>query len=171
MVPLSAFATFEPGHTPLSVNHQGHFAASTISFNLAPGNALSEAQKEIDERPSTSACPRPCAAPSPAPRRPSSSRSPAAAAVRRGVADGLYRARHSLREYIHPITILSTLPPASVGALIALKLFDTEFTIIAAIGIILLIGIVKKNAIMMIDFALQASARGSTRARRSSKPA
>ena len=74
--------------------------------------------------------------------------------------------------YIHPLTILSTLPSASVGALIALKLFNTEFTIIAAIGIILLIGIVKKNAIMMIDFALQAGARRAVgRARRSSRPA
>ena len=74
--------------------------------------------------------------------------------------------------YIHPITIISTLPSASVGALIALQLFDTEVTIIAFIGIILLIGIVKKNAIMMIDFALAGgAARGSTRARRFAKPA
>ena len=161
MIPLSAVATFSRGQTPLGVNHQGVFAASTISFNLAPGHALSEAQKEIADAVA-------------AIRMPSTVRG-----VFAGTAATFQQSQATLpllfgaallavyivlgilyESYIHPLTILSTLPPASVGALIALKLFGVEFTIIAAIGIILLIGIVKKNAIMMIDFALQAGREG-----------
>ncbi len=173
MIPLSAVASFSRGQTPLGVNHQGLFAASTISFNLAPGHALSEAQKEIADAVA-------------AIRMPSTVRG-----VFAGTAATFQQSQSTLpllfgaallavyivlgilyESYIHPLTILSTLPSASVGALIALKLFGVEFTIIAAIGIILLIGIVKKNAIMMIDFALQAGARGAgDRARRSPRPA
>ena len=161
MIPLSAVASFSRGQTPLGVNHQGLFAAATISFNLAPGHALSEAQKEIAD--ATVAI-----------RMPSTVRG-----VFAGTAATFQQSQATLpllfgaallavyivlgvlyESYIHPLTILSTLPPASVGALIALRLFDVEFTIIAAIGIILLIGIVKKNAIMMIDFALQAGREG-----------
>jgi len=161
MVPLSAVATFSRGQTPLGVNHQGLFAASTISFNLAPGHALSEAQKEIADAVA-------------AIRMPSTVRG-----VFAGTAATFQQSQATLpllfgaallavyivlgvlyESYIHPLTIISTLPSASVGALIALKLFGVEFTIIAAIGIILLIGIVKKNAIMMIDFALQAQREG-----------
>jgi multidrug efflux pump len=165
MIPLSAFSSYQLGQTPLAVNHQGQFAATTISFNLAQGHALSEAQKEIESATASI-------------HLPSSIHGAFAgtAATYQQFASGLallfaaaliavYIVLGILYEsYIHPLTILSTLPSASVGALIALKTFNIEFTIIAAIGIILLIGIVKKNAIMMIDFALQAGREGlSTR--------
>jgi multidrug efflux pump len=165
MTPLSAFSHFQPGRTPLSVNHQGQFAASTISFNLAPGRALSEAQNEIAAAAVTIGMPptvRGSFAGTAATFQQSQSTLPllfVAALVAVYVVLGVL-----YESYIHPLTILSTLPSASVGALIALKMFNTEFTIIAAIGIILLIGVVKKNAIMMIDFALQAEREGlSTR--------
>ncbi|HYA71679.1 MAG TPA: efflux RND transporter permease subunit, partial [Roseiarcus sp.] len=165
MTPLSSFARLEPGRTPLSVNHQGQFAAATISFNLAQGHALSEAQKEIEEATASIRMPstiRGAFAGTAATFQQSQSTLPllfAAALIAVYIVLGVL-----YESYIHPLTILSTLPSASVGALIALKMFNTEFTIIAAIGIILLIGIVKKNAIMMIDFALQAEREGlSTR--------
>jgi len=161
MIPLSAFARFQSGRTPLSVNHQGQFAAATISFNLAPGHALSEAQKEIEEATASIQMPSTihgAFAGTAATFQQSQSTLPllfAAALVAVYIVLGIL-----YESYIHPLTILSTLPSASVGALIALRMFNTEFTIIAAIGIILLIGIVKKNAIMMIDFALQAEREG-----------
>jgi multidrug efflux pump len=165
MIPLAAVASFGRSQTPLGVNHQGLFAASTLSFNLAPGHALSEAQQEIAD--ATAAI-----------RMPSTVHGAfagTAATYQQFVGSlvllfgaallAIYIVLGVLYEsYIHPLTILSTLPSASVGALIALKLFNTEFTMIAAIGIILLIGIVKKNAILMIDFALHAVREGhSTR--------
>jgi multidrug efflux pump len=161
MVPLSAFARFSAGHTPISVNHQGVFAASTISFNLAPGRALSEAKTEIDKAiqrigmPSTV---RGAFAGTARTYQQSQSSMPllfvAALATIYIVLGILYES------LIHPITILSTLFSASVGAALALRLFDTQFTVIAAIGVLLLIGIVKKNAIMMVDFALEAKRSG-----------
>jgi multidrug efflux pump len=161
MAPLSAFAKFAPGHTPLSINHQGVFAASTISFNLAPGHALSEAKTEIDNAikrigmPSTV---RGAFAGTAATYQQSQSNMPllfGAALVTIYIVLGIL-----YESLIHPITILSTLFSASVGAALALWLFDTQFTIIAAIGVLLLIGIVKKNAIMMVDFALEAERQG-----------
>jgi multidrug efflux pump len=157
MVPLSAVAQFAPGNTPLAVNHQSLFVAATISFNLAPGVSLGKAEQRITaavarlDMPSTV----------------------------RGSFQGTAKVfLESLRNepiligaallavyivlgvlyesYIHPLTILSTLPSAGVGAVLALMATGTEFSIIALIGVILLIGIVKKNAIMMIDFALDA---------------
>jgi len=157
MVPLSAFARFAPGHMPLSVNHQGLFAASTISFNLASGHALSEAKTEIENAikrigmPSTV---RGAFAGTAATYQQSQSNMPllfGAALMTIYIVLGIL-----YESLIHPITILSTLFSASVGAALALWLFDTQFTIIAAIGVLLLIGIVKKNAIMMVDFALEA---------------
>jgi multidrug efflux pump len=163
MIPLSAFASFGPGLTPLGVNHQGQFVATTISFNLAPGHALSEAQSAIRNAmldihmPTTI---RGSFAGTAATYQQSLSDEPlliaAALAAIYIVLGVLYES------YVHPLTILSTLPSAGVGAVLALKLFNIEFTIIALIGVILLIGIVKKNAIMMIDFALQAQREGST---------
>ena len=161
MVPLSAFTQVGRGQTPLSVNHQGQFAATTISFNLASGHALSEAQKEIDDAVASI-------------RLPSTIHGAFAgnaATYQQFISSALLLLGAALvavyivlgilyESYIHPITILSTLPSASVGALIALKAFDTQVTVIAGIGIILLIGIVKKNAILMIDFALQAEREG-----------
>ncbi len=164
MVPLAAFTHFGPGRTPLSVNHQGQFAAATISFNLAPGRALSEAREEIEKARQEIGMPdtvRGGFAGTAATFQQNQSSMPllfVAALVAVYVVLGIL-----YESYIHPLTILSTLPSASVGALIALKMFNTDFTIIAAIGIILLIGIVKKNAIMMIDFALHAQRQGLSR--------
>ncbi len=161
MVPLAALAHFSPGHTPLSVNHQGPFVAATISFNMAPGHGVSEAQTEIDaaalriHMPSTI---RGAFAGTAL----TSQQAQSGQLVLIGAALlAVYIVLGVLYEsYIHPITILTTLPSAGVGALIALKVSGSEFTIIALIGIILLIGIVKKNAIMMIDFALAAEREG-----------
>ena len=161
MVPLSAFAKYVPGHTPLSVNHQGLFAAATISFNLAPGRSLSEAQTEINDAiqrigmPSTV---RGSFAGTAATYQQSQSNMPmlfGAALLTIYIVLGIL-----YESLIHPITILSTLFSASVGAALALWIFDTPFTVIAAIGVLLLIGIVKKNAIMMVDFALEGQRRG-----------
>src|SRR5262249_21110935 len=143
--------------TPLSINHQGQFPAATLSFNLAPGvalgeavNAIQRAQGEIGMPPSVQA-----------------SFQGTAQAFLSSLASEPFLILAALitvyivlgvlyESYIHPITILSTLPSAGVGALLALMLLNTEFSVIALIGVILLIGIVKKNAIMMIDFALDA---------------
>ncbi len=157
MIPLAAFSHFEPGHTPLAVNHQGLFVASTISFNLQPGASLGNAVAEIQQ---------------------AMRKLHAPVAIRGGLQGTAKAFEESLanervlllaalatiyivlgilyESFIHPFTILSTLPSAGVGAVLALLLFHTEFSIIAMIGVILLIGIVKKNAILMIDFALEA---------------
>jgi len=157
MIPLAAVSHYRPSHTPLSINHQGLFVASTISFNLRPGKSLGEAAEEIHDAierihmPSTI---RGSMAGTAQLFQQSLSKEPilivtaiAAVYILLGV---LYES------YIHPITILSTLPSAGVGALLALMLFHTEFDIIGTIAVILLIGIVKKNAILMIDFAVEA---------------
>ncbi len=160
-VPLSAFATFGPTNTPLGVNHQGQFVASTISFNLAPNISLSQATRAVEDTMARIGVPN----------------------TVRGAFQGSARAFQAslasqpwlilaalltvyivlgvlYESYVHPLTILSTLPSAGVGALLALMLFRTDFSIIAFIGVILLIGIVKKNAIMMIDVALEAERSG-----------
>ena len=155
VIPLKAIAHFEPRIAPLAVNHQGQFPSVTISFNLAPGVALSEADNVISQTEQNIGMPSSI----------------------RGMYSGTLQAfRASLateplliitalltvyivlgvlyESYIHPITILSTLPSAGVGAVLALMLFHLDLSVIALIGIILLIGLVKKNAILMIDFAL-----------------
>jgi multidrug efflux pump len=155
VVPLAAIARIENRRTALSVNHQGQFAATTISFGLAPNVALTQATAAIE-------------------------RAMAAQRMPTGVHGGLQGEAKAFQEslsnqplliltsllavyivlgilyesHVHPLTILSTLPSAGVGALLALLATGTEFSIIALIGVILLIGIVKKNAIMMIDFAI-----------------
>ena len=160
MIPLSAFAHYEPGHTPLSVNHQGLFVATTISFNLAPGVSLGQASDEIERIVRGLGMPASI----------HGSMQGTALLLQQSLSNepllilaalvAVYIVLGVLYEsYIHPITILSTLPSAGVGALLALMLFNTEFSIIALIGVILLIGIVKKNAIMMIDFAIEARRR------------
>ncbi|HEY3198187.1 MAG TPA: multidrug efflux RND transporter permease subunit, partial [Nitrospirales bacterium] len=156
-VPLSTFAHYEQTAVALSVNHQGQFPAVTMSFNLPPGVALGDAVKSIE----------------------AATRQIGLPASIRGTLQGTAQAFQAslanqpllilaalvavyivlgilYESYIHPITILSTLPSAGVGAILALMLFRTDLSIIALIGILLLIGIVKKNAIMMIDFALEA---------------
>ncbi|HUA78584.1 MAG TPA: efflux RND transporter permease subunit [Acetobacteraceae bacterium] len=157
MVPLSAFARFAPGTTPLSVNHQGLFVASTISFNLAQGKSLSDAGTAIRQTMLKIGVPVSIHGSFAGTAQlfvQSLSEEPililAALLAVYTVLGILYEST------IHPITILSTLPSAGVGALLALMLFHMEFTVISLIGLILLIGIVKKNAIMMIDFAINA---------------
>jgi multidrug efflux pump len=156
-VPLSAFTRFEPGTTPLAINHQGQFPVVTVSFNLAPGSSLGDATKAIETARQDIGLP------------------PSVQATFQGTAAAFLRSISNepllilaalitvyivlgvlYESYIHPITILSTLPSAGVGAILALLLCRADFSIISLIGIILLIGIVKKNAIMMIDFALEA---------------
>ena len=157
MVPLSAFSSFGPGNTPLAVNHQGTFVASTISFNLTPGKSLSDATAAIDDAMLRLGVPSSIHGTFQGTARvfqQSLATEPylilAALAAVYIVLGVLYES------YIHPITILSTLPSAGVGAVLALLIFKTQFDIIALIGVFLLIGIVKKNAIMMIDFAIDA---------------
>ena len=156
-VPLSSFTRFVPGTTQLAVNHQGQFPAVTLSFNLAPGVALGHAVKAIKTAEQQIGLPASIRA----------SFQGTAQAFQASLATQpllilaalitVYIVLGVLYEsYIHPVTILSTLPSAGVGAILALQLFRTHLDIIALIGIILLIGIVKKNAIMMIDFALEA---------------
>ena len=156
-VPLSTFSHYEPTNTALAVNHQGQFAASTISFNLAPGASLSTATQEIQDTMNRIGVPASV----------HGSFQGTAKAFQDSLSSQpvlilfalitIYIVLGVLYEsYVHPITILSTLPSAGVGALLALIITDTDFSIIALIGVILLIGIVKKNAIMMIDFALEA---------------
>ena len=160
-VPLSAFSRYESSLAPLSVNHQGQFAASTISFNLADGVAMSQASAAIRDTMSRIGVPSTIYA----------SFEGTAKLFQQGLDNQPWLILAALitvyivlgilyESLVHPITILSTLPSAGVGALLALKLFNTEFSLIALIGVILLIGIVKKNAILMIDFALQTERKG-----------
>ncbi len=156
-VPLSAFTHVEPSRAPLTVNHQGQFAATTFSFNLAPGALIGPARDAV------MAALEPLHLPIDI------------QATFEGNAGAVQDTQNNMpwlillalvsvyivlgilyESYVHPLTILSTLPSAGVGALLTLMLFRTELSLIALIGVILLIGIVKKNAIMMIDFALDA---------------
>ena len=159
-VPLSAIATVSERAAPLVINHLGQFPAATISFNLAPGASLGSAVKAIESAKSEIAVPVSVA----------TSFQGAALAFQSSLDNTLLLILAAIitmyivlgvlyESYIHPVTILSTLPSAGVGALLALMLAGRDLDIIAIIGIILLIGIVKKNAIMMIDFALEAERR------------
>jgi multidrug efflux pump len=154
-VPLSAFTHFESSTTPLSINHQGQFPAVTISFNLAPGAALGPATKAIEKAQRELGMPASVQA----------SFQGTAQAFLASLKNEPYLILAAIvtvyiilgvlyESYIHPITILSTLPSAGMGAILALFITGTELGVVALIGIILLIGIVQKNAIMMIDFAL-----------------
>jgi multidrug efflux pump len=156
-VPLSAFATYAPTNTPLGVNHQGQFVASTISFNLALGVSLSDATAAIDAELARIGVPNTVRGSFQGTARAFQASLSSQPWLILAALVTLYIVLGVLYEsYVHPLTILSTLPSAGVGALVALILFKTDFTIIAFIGVILLIGIVKKNAIMMIDFAIDA---------------
>jgi multidrug efflux pump len=160
MIPLSAIAHFGPSNTALAVNHQGQFPATTISFNLAPNVSLGQATLAIDAAKNEIGFPATIHA----------SFQGTAAAFQDSLKNEpvliltalltVYIVLGILYEsYIHPITILSTLPSAGVGALLALLITRNELNVMGLIGIILLIGIVKKNAILMIDFALDAERR------------
>jgi len=157
MIPLSAVSHFGPGAIPLSVNHQGLFVANTISFNLAPGVSLGTAIDIINVTMNRIGVPATI----------HGTFQGTAAAFEESLANQPFLILAALvtiyivlgilyESYFHPLTILSTLPSAGVGALLALMAFGMEFSIMSLIGVILLIGIVKKNAIMMIDFALDA---------------
>ncbi|MDQ6916806.1 MAG: multidrug efflux RND transporter permease subunit [Pseudomonadota bacterium] len=165
-VPLSAFARYAPTNTSLGVNHQSQFVASTISFNLPEGTSLGQATLAIDDALARIGVP------------------PTVRGTFQGTARAFQDSLNSqpwlilaalltvyivlgvlYESYVHPITILSTLPSAGVGALLALMMFQKEFSVIALIGVILLIGIVKKNAIMMIDFALDAERKNNRSSR------
>jgi hydrophobe/amphiphile efflux-1 (HAE1) family protein len=156
-VPLPAVTQASIGQTALAINHQGQFPATTLSFNLTPGKSLGDAVKAIDQAEQDIGLP------------------PSVHAAFAGTAQAFSASLSSqptllmialltvyivlgvlYESYVHPITILSTIPSAGVGALLALLIFKTEFNVIAMVGLILLIGIVKKNAIMMIDFATEA---------------
>jgi multidrug efflux pump len=156
-VPLSAFTHLESGIAPLSINHQGQFPVVTISFNLAANSSLGEATADIEQTQKDLGMP-----PSIEPAFQGTAQAFKASLTNEpllilAAIITVYIVLGVLYEsYIHPITILSTLPSAGVGAILALLIFRTELTVVAIIGIILLIGIVKKNAIMMIDFALDA---------------
>jgi multidrug efflux pump len=156
-VPLSAFATYGPTNTPLGVNHQGQFVASTISFNLAPDVSLSQATLAIEDAMARLGVPEAVHGSFQGSARAFQASLNSQPWLILAALITVYIVLGVLYEsYVHPLTILSTLPSAGVGALLALKLFNTDFSIIAFIGVILLIGIVKKNAIMMIDFAIEA---------------
>jgi multidrug efflux pump len=162
-IPLGAFTHYETKNTALSVNHQGQFPAVTISFNLAEGVALGDAVAKIQLAVLHMGLPadiHPTFQGNAQAFQASLSTQPwliLAALVTVYIVLGML-----YESYIHPVTILSTLPSAGVGALLALLAFHTELTVIAIIGIILLIGIVKKNAIMMIDFAVEEERKGKT---------
>jgi multidrug efflux pump len=157
MVPLAAFTSFGPGNTPLAVNHQGPFVAATISFNLAPGKSLSDASAAIERAMRAIGMPTSIHGSFQGTAQTFQQSLSTIPLLIVAALGAIYIVLGILYEsYIHPITIISTLPSAGVGALLALLLCGTEFSIIAAIGVILLIGIVKKNAILMIDFALHA---------------
>jgi multidrug efflux pump len=165
-VPLSAITRVEPGNAPLAVNRQGQFPVSTISFNLAPGVSLGDAVDAVNRTKDELNMPASV----------QGKFQGTAAAFQRSLANEpililaalitVYIVLGVLYEsYIHPATILSTLPSAGVGAFLALLLTHTDFSVIALIGIILLIGIVEKNAIMMIDFAMEAERKEGKSAR------
>jgi multidrug efflux pump len=157
MVPLAAFSHYGPGSTPLAINHDGLSVATTISFNLAPTASLGDAVSAINGAMNRIGVPASIRG----------SFQGTARVFQQSIANEPFLILMALvavyivlgilyESYVHPLTILSTLPSAGVGAVLALMMFHTEFSIIALIGVILLIGIVKKNAIMMIDFALDA---------------
>ena len=155
-VPLSAIARFEPTNAPLAVNHQGQFVASTISFNLPVGVSLGDAAQAIDDAMARIGVPTSVHGTFQGTARVFQASLASQPWLILAALVAVYIVLGVLYEsYVHPVTILSTLPSAGVGAILALMLFRTEFSIIALIGVILLIGIVKKNAILMIDFALE----------------
>ena len=160
MVPLAAFTRYGPGATALAVNHQGLFVASTLSFNIRPGKSLSDADAAIQDAVNEIHMPAGIHGTFAGTAKVFSQSLDDQPVLILAALIAVYIILGMLYEsFVHPITILSTLPSAGVGAVLALILFNTEFTIIALIGVILLIGIVKKNAIMMIDFALEAERR------------
>jgi hydrophobe/amphiphile efflux-1 (HAE1) family protein len=157
LVPLDALVTLKAGTLPLAVNHQGQFAATTLSFNLAPGVSLSQATEAIEKvKAEVGLPPGVRAAFTGTARAYGDSQSSQLVLILTALL-AVYVVLGILYEsYVHPLTILSTLPPAGVGALLALLVFGVELSVVGLVAIILLIGIVKKNAIMLVDFAIAA---------------
>jgi multidrug efflux pump len=159
--PLSSFTRFEESTSPLTINHQGQFPVVTVSFNLPPGESLGTAVKDIQQVQQEIGLPASI----------HTEFQGTAAAFQNSLANEAYLILAALvvvyivlgvlyESYIHPITILSTLPSAGIGAILAIFICHDDFNVVALIGVILLIGIVKKNAIMMIDFSLEAERQG-----------
>ncbi|MDA3132950.1 multidrug transporter subunit MdtC [Atlantibacter subterranea] len=160
-IPLSSFAHWQPANAPLSVNHQGLSAASTIAFNLPTGVSLSEASDAIDRTMTSLGVPSTVRGSYAGTAQVFQDTMNSQVFLILAAIATVYIVLGILYEsYVHPLTILSTLPSAGVGALLALELFGAPFSLIALIGIMLLIGIVKKNAIMMVDFAIEAQRKG-----------
>jgi multidrug efflux pump len=160
-VPLSALTRLERSSAPLSIMHQGQFPASTITFNLAPGVALGEAARLVEEAQRAIGMPATVRGEFAGNARVFRSFQTGQSLLILAALVSIYLVLGILYEsLIHPLTIISTLPTAGIGALLALMLTGTPFTVIALIGVILLMGIVKKNAIMMVDFALQHEREG-----------
>jgi multidrug efflux pump len=156
-VPLSALAHYQTATAPLTINHQSQFACVTLSFNLAPGKALGDAEAAIDQAKTKIGMPSSVRGSFQGTAKVAQSASSNELFLVLAALAAVYIVLGILYEsFIHPITILTTLPSAAVGAALALLITGTDLSLIAVIGIILLIGIVKKNAIMMIDFALVA---------------
>ncbi|WP_411704006.1 multidrug efflux RND transporter permease subunit MdtC [Edaphovirga cremea] len=165
-IPLSYFAHWLPANAPLAVNHQGLSAASTIAFNLPEGVSLSEATDAVERAMTQLSVPTSVRGMFAGTAQVFQETLKSQLILIIAAIATVYIVLGVLYEsYIHPLTILSTLPSAGVGALLALQLFGAPFSLIALIGIMLLIGIVKKNAIMMVDFALDAQRRGNLTAR------
>jgi len=157
LVPLSQLARFDVSSTPLAINHQGQFPSITLSFNLAPGASLGQAVQAIDKIERDIGLPANLHAGFKGTAQAFGDSLKSEPLLILAALLTVYIVLGVLYEsLIHPITILSTLPSAALGALIALFLLGFDFSIIALIGVVLLLGIVKKNAIMMIDFALEA---------------
>ncbi|WP_279157121.1 multidrug efflux RND transporter permease subunit MdtC, partial [Obesumbacterium proteus] len=160
-IPLSYFAKWQPANAPLSVNHQGLTAASTISFNLPEGGALSDASAAIERTMTALGVSNTVRGSFAGTAQVFQDTQNSQIILILAAIATVYIVLGVLYEsYVHPLTILSTLPSAGVGALLALEMFGAPFSLIALIGIMLLIGIVKKNAIMMVDFALEAERNG-----------
>ena len=159
-IPLSQVATVSPTNTPLAVNHQGQFAASTVSFNLASGVSIGQATEAIDAALARIGVPTGITASFQGGAKIFQQSLSSQPLLILAAIITIYLVLGMLYEsLVHPITILSTLPSAGVGAVLALMMFKMEFSLIALIGVILLIGIVKKNAIMMIDVAIETERR------------
>ncbi|MEA1065436.1 multidrug efflux RND transporter permease subunit MdtC [Erwinia sp. HR93] len=160
-IPLSWFASWRPANAPLSVSHEGLSASSTIAFNLPTGVSLSQASEAIDKAMVALGVPSSVRGSYSGTAQMFKDTQNSQLVLILAALATVYIVLGILYEsYIHPLTILSTLPSAGVGALLALELFNAPFSLIALIGIMLLIGIVKKNAIMMVDFALEAQRHG-----------
>lgn len=161
-IPLSYFAKWQPANAPLSVNHQGLSASSTIAFNLPTGVSLSEASAAIERAMVTLGVPSTVRGSFAGTAQVFQQTMNSQVILILAAIATVYIVLGILYEsYVHPLTILSTLPSAGVGALLALEWFGAPFSLIALIGIMLLIGIVKKNAIMMVDFAIEAQRNGN----------